>query len=60
MPLPLHPLLRLFSNPLRRPRKKKRATSEQTAAAAAGFGDAKVEESEIVNTGTPLKGRRDE
>ena len=43
-----------------RPRKVKKATAEAKAAAAAGFGDAKVEETIPINTGTPLKARRDE
>jgi len=38
----------------------KKATAEAKAAAAAGFGDAKVEETIPINTGTPLKARRDE
>jgi len=43
-----------------RPRKVKKVTNEQKAAAAAGFGEAKVEDTIPINTGTPLKSRRDE
>jgi len=46
--------------PFCRPRQKKKVTSEQKAAAAAGFGEAKVDDAIPVNTGTPLKSRRDE
>jgi hypothetical protein len=38
----------------------KKATKEQKKVSAAGFGETAPEENIPVNTGTPLKGRRDE
>ncbi len=38
----------------------KKATKEQKAAAAAGFGEVKPEDKVPVNTGTPLKMRRED
>eukprot|EP00614_Pseudopedinella_elastica_P022522 CAMPEP_0172634368 /NCGR_PEP_ID=MMETSP1068-20121228/194224_1 /TAXON_ID=35684 /ORGANISM="Pseudopedinella elastica, Strain CCMP716" /LENGTH=147 /DNA_ID=CAMNT_0013446311 /DNA_START=48 /DNA_END=491 /DNA_ORIENTATION=- len=43
-----------------KPRKQKKATTESMAAAAAGFGEASKDDAIPLNTGTPLKSRRDE